>query len=103
MIILSTLTARASQHHTQIVLFCNNSAEGYGGPVHLHESNMTLSGSVFFVENQAWCGGGISIYYTSDPTINERNYLVFQVLFNILFHANVAKGLGGALHIDDAF
>ena len=103
MIIQSTLTARTSQHYTQIVLFCNNSAEGYEGVGHLREINMTQSGSVTFMENKAWYGGGISICYTSDPAINERNYLVFLVPFNILFHANVPKSLGGALHIDDAF
>ena len=52
--------------YTHVILFCNNSAGELGGAVHLYVSNMTLTGSVNFVTNQAQSGGGISVYYNSN-------------------------------------
>ena len=85
----------------QGMTFCNNSAGNYGGAVFLYQSNMTLTGSVLFIENKANHGGGISIYYTSDSRISRPNLTIFQEPLDILFFSNVATQFGGALYITD--
>ena len=89
--------------YTHVILFCNNSAGELGGAVHLNESNMTLTGSVNFVTNQAQSGGGISVYYTSEPGVSEPNFVVFQEPLDLLFYANVAERIGGAMYINDIY
>ena len=89
--------------YTHVILFCNNSAGELGGAVHLNESNMTLTGSVNFVANQAQSGGGISVYYTSEPGVSEPNFVVFQEPLDLLFYANVAERIGGAMYINDIY
>ena len=67
------------------IIFCNNSAGKLGGAVAMHESNMTLSGSVIFVANKANRGGEISIYYTSDSRVCSPNFIIFQEPLVTLF------------------
>ena len=81
-----------------IILFFNNSARTFGGAVDLHESNMTLTGSIIFIANKAGKGGGISIYYS---TKCHPNFIIFKEPLDVLFHSNIAGGLGGALYIHD--
>ena len=81
--------------YTHVILFCNNSAGELGGPVHLYESNMTLTGSVNFAATQAQSGRGISVYYTSEPGVSQPNFVVFQEPLDLLFYANVAERIGG--------
>ena len=90
-----------SKSYSQSIIFCNNSAENTGGAIHLFDGNMTLSGSVIFVANKAQNGGGISIYYSSEPRLNNPNFLMFHEPLDIVFHANVAKRFGGAMYIND--
>ena len=85
------------------ILFCNNSAGELGGAVHLNESNMTLTGSVNFVANQAQSGGGISTYYNSEPGLHSLNFISFQEPLNLTFYANIAKTTGGAMYINDVY
>ena len=92
-----------SKSYSQGIIFCNNSAEVCGGAVNLEGSNMTLSGFVVFMANKAWCGGGISLYYTSEITKLSPNFVIFDEPLNLLFHSNVAKRSGGALHIYDSY
>jgi len=92
-----------SKSYLQNAIFCNNSAGEFGGAVHLHNCNMTLSGSVMFVANNAQNGGGISKYFTSDPTVNSQNFIVFQESLNLSFYDNLAKKYGGALYINDIY
>ena len=92
-----------SKSYPQSIIFCNNSAEKLGGAIHLEDSNMTLTGSVIFVANKAQSGGGISIYYSSDPRLSNPNSLVFQEPLDITFHANVAYRFGGAMYINDRY
>ena len=92
-----------SKSYPQSIIFCNNSAEKMGGAIHLEDSNMTLTGSVVFVANKAQNGGGISISFTSEPRINDLNFLVFQEPLNMLFYENVAKKFGGAMYINDRY
>ena len=92
-----------SKSYPQSILFCNNSAGELGGAVNLNESNMTLTGAVSFVANQAQSGGGISVYYTSEPGVSQPNFVVFQEPLDLLFYANVAKGIGGAMYINDIY
>ena len=87
----------------QSIIFCNNSAGRWGGAVNLLESNMTLTGSFLFMGNNAQSGGGIAMYFSSDPRINNPNFLVFQESLDITFHENTASSSGGALHINDAY
>ena len=92
-----------SKLYPQSIIFCNNSAEYLGGAIHLFDSNMTLTGSVIFVANRAQSGGGISIYYSSEPKISNPNFLVFQEPLDMLFYENVAKRFGGAININDRY
>ena len=92
-----------SKSYTQSIIFCNNSAEKLGGAIHLEDSNMTLTGSVIFVANRAQNGGGISIHFSSEPRINNPNFLVFQEPSDILFYSNFAKTTGGAIYINDRY
>ena len=85
-----------------IILFFNNSARECGGAVGLHESNMTLTGSVILKEITAGNGGGISLYYISNSRYCYSNFIIFEEPLDILFHSNAAKRLGGALYIEDA-
>ena len=86
-----------------IVLFFNNLARIWGGAVFLEESSMSLTGSVFFLANKAGNGGGgISIFYSSDSRICHPNFITFQGPLDLLFRSNAARGLGGALYVDDA-
>ena len=87
----------------QSIIFCNNSAGRWGGAVNLLESNMTLTGSFLFMANNAQSGGGIAMYFSSDPRINNPNFLVFQEPLDIIFHENTACKGGGALYINDAY
>ena len=91
----------SASYSMNIVLFFNNSARGFGGAVELHESNMTLTGSVIFMANKAENGGGMSIFYNSDSTKCHPHFIIFQEPLNILFHSNTAKRLGGAMAIED--
>ena len=61
-----------SKSYTQSIIICNNSAELVGGAINVFDSNLTLSGSVIFVANNAQSGGGIAIYYSSEPRINNK-------------------------------
>ena len=92
-----------SKSYPQSIIFCNNSAGSWGGAIHLFDSNMTLTGSVIFIGNKAQSGGGISIYYSSEPRINNPNFLVFQEPLDILFYSNVATQFGGAMYINDKY
>ena len=92
-----------SKSYQRSITFCNNSAENMGGVIHLEDSNMTLTGSVVFSANKANSGGGISISYSSDPRINNPNFLVFQEPLDIIFDGNVAEKFGGAIYIKDRY
>ena len=92
-----------STHYPQTTLFFNNSAE-WGGAINLWESNLTLTGSVIFTENKAsGGGGGISVFHTSTSIRCNPKFIIFQEPLDLQFHSNVAKGVGGALYVCDAF
>ena len=91
----------SASYSKNIVLFFNNIARAYGGALYLRESSVTLTGSVIFMENKAWFGGGMSIIYTSDLTKCHPNFIIFQEPLDLFFHSNAAKMLGGALSIID--
>ena len=92
-----------SKSYSLGILFCKNSAKTSGGAIQLDNSNMTLTGSVIFLANEAWWGGGISIYYTSDILKCSPNFITFEEPLNLLFHSNIAKKSGGALYIYDEY
>ena len=92
-----------SKSYSQSILFCKNSAKYWGGAVHLEDSNMTLTGFVIFMLNEAQRGGGISIAYNSDIIKCSPNFIIFEEPLNLLFHSNAAERLGGALHIYDSY
>ena len=92
-----------SRSYSQSIIFCNNSAETFGGAIHVKDSNMTLTGSVIFVANKAFKGGAISIPYISEPSIDRPNFLVFQEPLDITFYANIARSVGGAIYIYDQY
>ena len=41
----------STSYLSSVILFCNNSAQGWGGAVYLHETSMSLTGSVIFMAN----------------------------------------------------
>ena len=86
-----------SKSYSQSILFCNNSAGGWGGAVELEDSNMSLTGSVVFMANEASDGGGIDITYTTDLKKCSPNYIIFEEPLDLIFHANLATRSGGAL------
>ena len=92
-----------SKSYPLSIMFCINSARDFGGAIHLEDSNMTLTGSLVFIANKAKSGGGISIYYTSEPRISNPNFLVFQEQLKVIFYENVAVEFGGAMHIRDRY
>ena len=93
-----------SKSYSLGILFCNNSAETHGGAIQLDNSNMTLTGSVVFMANKAWLGGGITIFfYTSHIQICNPNFIILQEPLNLLFYSNIAKKSGGALYIYDSY
>ena len=85
----------------QSIAFCNNSA-GWGGAIHIYDSNMTLMGSIIFMANKAGLYGGGIYYYESDSRKCNPNFIIFQEPSDILFHSNVAELAGGALLISNA-
>ena len=92
-----------SAYSKSVILFFNNSAKKWGGAVVLHASSMTLTGSVIFLANKAEKnGGGISIFYSSESRKCHPNFITFQGPLDLLFRSNAARGLGGALYVDDA-
>ena len=60
-----------------VILFCNNSAQGWGGAVDLLETSMSLTGSVIFMANKALQGGGMSIFYYSGSRKCNLNVIFF--------------------------
>ena len=92
-----------SKSYPQGILFCNNSAQNSGGAIILDDSNMSLTGSVIFISNEAYWGGGIYMLYTSDILKCSPNVIIFEEPLNLLFHSNIAKISGGALHIYDRY
>ena len=94
---------RLSSQYLHGAVFCNNSAGEFGGGIHLHKSNLTLTGSVMFVANRAQSGGGISIDYTSDPELNSQTYVRFQESLNLSFYSNLANQYGGAMYVNDEY
>ena len=92
-----------SKSYLQGIIFCKNSAEKLGGAIHLKDSDMTLTGSVIFKANKAQSGGGISFDYSSEPIINNPNFIVFKGPLKIVFHANIANRSGGAMYIRDRY
>ena len=85
------------------IVFCNNSASNWGGGVELYSSNMTLTGYVIFMENEARRGGGIAIYYNSDIQVCNPSFITFREPLELHFCSNVAKEYGGALNIYDMY
>ena len=92
-----------SKSYPQSIIFCKNSAEKLGGAIHLEDSNMTLTGSVLFKNNKAQSGGGISFDYSSEPRINNPNFIVFKGPLKNVFLANNANRRGGAMYIRDRY
>ena len=92
-----------SKSYSQSILFCNNSAGGWGGAVELEDSNMSLTRSVVFMANEASDGGGIDITYTTDLRKCSPNYIIFEEPLDLIFHANLATRSGGALYICDSY
>ena len=88
-----------SKPYPQSVIFCNNSAKVRGGAIDLYSSDMTLTGSIVFMENKANKGGGIAVYYTSEYYVNNHNAILFQEPLDIHFYKNFANKFGGALYI----
>ena len=75
-----------SKSYSRGIIFCNNPAEGNGGAVNLEDSNMTLTGFVVFMANEAWLGGGMSIHYTEIRKFSP-NYIIIDELLNLHFHS----------------
>ena len=83
-----------------VILFYKNSALQSGGAVNLYKSNITLTGSVIFMGNKAWFGGGI-FFFSDTRNCHRPNLIIFQEPLDVLFHSNAAIGPGGALYIHD--
>lgn len=81
--------------NVDIVLFCKNTTTLHeGGSIGSVSSNITLKGTIHFVENEAINGGAIALFDSSK--LNLRPPL------NISFILNHALYTGGALYVEDS-
>ena len=72
------------------MLFCNNSANHFGGAVRIAGSQMSVGG-LTFRNNHANYGGALSIFFATSANIS-----------NSTFTNNTADGFGGAIRMDNS-
>ena len=90
-----TINYSSIQFFGNVILFFNNSAKSSRGALSLASTNMTLCGSILFINNHANSGGSIS---------TRKSNIFFGIncssicsTFELLFQHNIAEDKGGSI------